>query len=48
MENLFCECGMLTDIKGLASFDTKNVKSMAGMFNGCERLSSIDGIGEIK
>ena len=53
MEFLFSDCKNLVDIKGLDLFNTTSVKKTAGMFFGCNSLSSlnlssfnIDKIGE--
>ena len=38
----FGECSILTDIKGLNNLDTSNVESMAGMFENCNALQTLD------
>ena len=42
-EYLFEDCENLTDID-LNNLNTSNTKSMANMFNGCENLTSLEGI----
>jgi surface protein len=39
---MFHSCSNLATIDGINSWDTVNVTDMAGMFSGCESLTSLD------
>ena len=39
---MFKGCAKLMEIKGMNKFDTKNVKNMAWMFQGCSALEYLD------
>ena len=41
MGYMFLECESLTDISGLANWDTSNVKDIHGMFRGCSSLTDL-------
>ena len=41
-ESMFQGCKALTTLNGLSNFDTSEVAYMSYMFNGCEKLTSLD------
>lgn len=44
MSGMFYCCNSLTNVKGLASWDTGNVTNMSSMFSGCKKLTDASGI----
>ena len=42
LEHFFASCSTLETISGLEYLNTEKVTDMSGMFNGCQKLSSLD------
>ena len=44
MTNMFYDCGNLTSLEGIETWNTSNVTDMSYMFYSCKKLTSLEGI----